>query len=145
MHAHSTESTVAVFHVVASETWIDISHSSEKSTETHWVSESGILDTFLLPGPTTEDVFKNVHALLVPLFCQPIGALDITSADGTMSARTTYAPSRSDSTRMICPLTFSGLISNTLMTFMWKDKTFPDPVKMINDVAVTGRKVCNSS
>src|ERR1700761_5734634 len=52
MHAHSADSTVGVFHAVGSETWIDISYPTAKSTQTHWISESGIMDVFLLPGPT---------------------------------------------------------------------------------------------
>jgi alpha 1,3-glucosidase len=28
--------------------------------------------------------------------------------------------------------------------FIWNDKTFPDPVEMVNDVAATGRKVSDS-
>ncbi|KAJ7821543.1 hypothetical protein B0H14DRAFT_3471443 [Mycena olivaceomarginata] len=47
LHAHSADSTVGIFHAVGSETWIDVSHASDKSTETHWISESGILDLFL--------------------------------------------------------------------------------------------------
>src|ERR1700679_1034857 len=63
MHAHSADSTVAVFHLISSETWIDVSHSSDKSTETHWISESGIMDIFLLPGPTPEEVFSQYARL----------------------------------------------------------------------------------
>lgn len=62
MHAHKAGSTVAVFDVVASETWIDITKSS-KSTHTHWMSESGILDLFVFLGPTTEDVFETYGQL----------------------------------------------------------------------------------
>ncbi|TFY79785.1 hypothetical protein EWM64_g4233 [Hericium alpestre] len=47
MHAHSADSTVGVFHVVGSETWIDVGHASPRSTQTHWISESGILDLFI--------------------------------------------------------------------------------------------------
>ncbi|KAG1770587.1 galactose mutarotase-like-domain-containing protein [Suillus placidus] len=55
MHAHSATSTVAVFNALASETWIDIAHVEKGGVEMHWISESGIPDVFLLPGPTPTD------------------------------------------------------------------------------------------
>ncbi|KAG1738205.1 hypothetical protein EDB19DRAFT_1714426, partial [Suillus lakei] len=59
MHAHSATSTVAVFNALASETWINIVHVEKGGVETHQISESGILDVFLLPGPTPSDVFTQ--------------------------------------------------------------------------------------
>ncbi|KAG2048658.1 hypothetical protein BDR06DRAFT_755672 [Suillus hirtellus] len=55
IHAHSATSTV-VLNGLASETWIDIAHV-EKAVETHWISEFGILNVFLLPGPVPTDIF----------------------------------------------------------------------------------------
>ncbi|KAG1770546.1 hypothetical protein EV702DRAFT_1202312 [Suillus placidus] len=66
MHAHSVTSTVAVFNALASETWIDIAHVEKGGVEMHWISESGILDVFLLPGPTPTDVFVPSCSILFP-------------------------------------------------------------------------------
>ncbi|KAK2464424.1 hypothetical protein APHAL10511_003572 [Amanita phalloides] len=63
MHAQSPDSTVGLFYAAASETWIDVSHPSEEATETHWISESGILDLFIMPGPTPEKVFAQYAGL----------------------------------------------------------------------------------
>ena len=62
MHAHKAGSTVALFDVVASETWVDITKLS-KGTHTHWMSESGILDLFVFLGPTSEDIFSSYSLL----------------------------------------------------------------------------------
>ncbi|KIL54177.1 glycoside hydrolase family 31 protein [Amanita muscaria Koide BX008] len=51
MHARPLDSTVGLYNAITSDI---ISHSSEDSTETHWISESGILDLFLMAGPTPE-------------------------------------------------------------------------------------------
>lgn len=55
-------STVGVFYFNPTETFVDISFdvpdSNRKGTSTHWISESGILDNFLLPGPTPCHVYK---------------------------------------------------------------------------------------
>lgn len=64
-----------------SETWIDVRSStadkgmlrslvdrfrSSKDTpqvDTHWMSESGVIDVFLFLGPTPNDVFRQFSAL----------------------------------------------------------------------------------
>ncbi|KAF8911595.1 glycoside hydrolase family 31 protein [Gymnopilus junonius] len=144
LHAHSVESTVAVFHVVGSETWIDVSHSSDKSTETHWISESGILDTFLFPGPTAEEVFKQYARLTGTPVMPPQWSL------GYHQCRWNYVSSddvrtvqqRFDEEDMPVDVFWLDIdYSEDHKYFMWKDKTFPDPVEMTNDVAANGRKM----
>jgi alpha 1,3-glucosidase len=146
MHAHSEDSTVAVFHVVGSETWIDVSHSSEKSTQTHWVSESGILDLFILPGPTPDEIFAQYARLTGT----PV--LPAQFSLGYHQCRWNYVSS--DDVRTVnkrfdeedIPMDVLWLdieYSPDHKYFIWNDKTFPDPVEMINDVAATGRKVSN--
>ncbi|KAJ2475707.1 glucosidase II [Coemansia sp. RSA 2320] len=79
MVAHNTESTVGVFWLNAAETWIDVTHEKsstlgnllrlagtgkEPSVSTHWVSESGVMDVFLLPGPSVADIYKQYSELV---------------------------------------------------------------------------------
>lgn len=68
MQAHKKDSTVGVFWLNAAETWIDIMKTTSSanplslgiggttSTQTHWISETGLLDVFVFLGPTTQDV-----------------------------------------------------------------------------------------
>ncbi|KAI3321764.1 glycoside hydrolase family 31 protein [Xylariaceae sp. AK1471] len=70
MQAHRKDSTVAVFWLNAAETWIDITKAKESknplslgigartNTQTHWISESGLIDLFVFLGPTPQDVNK---------------------------------------------------------------------------------------
>jgi mannosyl-oligosaccharide alpha-1,3-glucosidase len=144
MHAHSTDSTVAVFHGVASETWIDVSHSSDKSTETHWISESGILDIFLLPGPTAEAVFSQYARLTGTQSFPPHWSL------GYHQCRWNYISSddvrtvqkRFDEEDMPVDVFWLDIdYAEDRRYFMWKENGFSDPVEMTNDVAAFGRKV----
>lgn len=68
MQAHKKDSSVGVFWLNAAETWIDITKAtiaanplslgigSKITTQTHWISESGLLDVFVFLGPTPQDV-----------------------------------------------------------------------------------------
>jgi mannosyl-oligosaccharide alpha-1,3-glucosidase len=144
MHAHSADTTVAVFNAVGSETWIDIAHGRKKSTETHWISESGILDVFLLPGPNPADVFAQYAKLTGTVPLPPHWSL------GYHQCRWNYVSS--DDVRAVqkrfdeenIPVDVFWLdieYSEGHKYFMWNEKTFPDPVELINDVEALGRKV----
>lgn len=144
MHAHSADSTVGVFHAVASETWIDISHPTPKSTNTHWMSESGILDLFLLPGPTPEEIFKQYAALT--------GAAPLPAHWALAYHQCRWNYVSSDDIRTVAkrfdeediPVDVFWLdieYAEEHKYFIWDQKTFPDPVEMTNDVAAIGRKV----
>ncbi|KAH0514571.1 Neutral alpha-glucosidase C [Microtus ochrogaster] len=89
--AHKQGRTVAVFWLNASETLVEINTepaveyvltqmgpaaAKQKvrcQTDVHWMSESGIIDVFLLTGPTPSDIFKQYSSLtgtqaMPPLF-----------------------------------------------------------------------------
>ena len=144
MHAHSTDTTVGIFNAVASETWIDVSHVSEKSTDTHWISESGILDLFLLPGPSPKDIFTQYSKLTGTPVIPPHWSL------GYHQCRWNYISS--DDVRTVqkrfdeddIPLDVLWLdieYAEEHKYFIWDKKNFPDPVEMVNDISALGRKV----
>jgi alpha 1,3-glucosidase len=70
MQAHRKDSSVGVFWLNAAETWVDITKAKESKnpltlgigaktdTQTHWISESGLLDVFVFLGPTPKDITK---------------------------------------------------------------------------------------
>ncbi|GAB7351072.1 hypothetical protein MBLNU459_g1548t2 [Dothideomycetes sp. NU459] len=75
MQAHKKDSTVGVFWLNAAETWIDIIKTKSSSnplslgigshtdTQTHWFSESGLLDVYVFLGPTPKDVVHSFTEL----------------------------------------------------------------------------------
>ncbi|KAF8320449.1 alpha-glucosidase [Clavulina sp. PMI_390] len=145
LHAHSTKSTVGVFNLVASETWIDTWHPTpDKSTQTHWISESGILDVFLIPGPTPADVIKQYARLT------GTAAMPAHWALGHHQCRWNYVSS--DDVRTVSkkfdeddiPMDVIWLdieYSEEHKYMIWEDSTFPDPLEMASDVATVGRKM----
>ncbi|KAF5365000.1 hypothetical protein D9757_011430 [Collybiopsis confluens] len=144
MHAHSADSTVGLFNAVGSETWIDISYPSEKSTQTHWISESGIMDISLLPGPTPEDVFAQYARLTGTTALPPHWSL------GYHQCRWNYVSSedvrtvqkRFDEEDMPVDVFWLDIeYAQDHKYFIWEPKTFPDPVEMTNDVAANARKM----
>ena len=75
MQAHRKNETVGVFWLNAAETWVDITKTksgiqkwtggdgSNVDTNTHWFSESGLLDVFIFLGPSTQDILKTYTGL----------------------------------------------------------------------------------
>ncbi|KAM6502966.1 glycoside hydrolase family 31 protein [Amanita muscaria] len=144
MHAQSLDSTVGLYNAIASETWVDISHASEDSTETHWISESGILDLFLMPGPTPEQVFKQYAGLtgVTPLPTQWSLAYHQCRWNYVSSDDIRTVQKRFDEEDMPVDVFWLDIeYSDEHKYFIWDKKTFPDPVDMINDVAANGRKM----
>ncbi|KAF7350938.1 Glycoside hydrolase family 31 protein [Mycena sanguinolenta] len=144
LHAHSADSTVGIFHAVGSETWIDVSHATEKSTETHWISESGILDIFLMPGPTPADVFAQYSGLTGTPVLPPHWSLGYHQCRwnyvSTNDVRTVQK--RFDEEDMPVDVFWLDIeYADEHKYFMWEQKNFPDPVDMTNEVAANGRKM----
>ncbi|KAF7294010.1 Glycoside hydrolase family 31 protein [Mycena kentingensis (nom. inval.)] len=144
LHAHSADSTVGIFHAVGSETWIDVSHPTDKSTQTHWISESGILDLFLMPGPSPDDIFAQYGGLTGTQALPPLWSL------GYHQCRWNYVSSedvrtvqkRFDEEEMPVDVFWLDIeYSEEHKYFMWDEKKFPDPVEMTNDVAAIERKM----
>lgn len=135
---------MGIFNAVGSETWIDVAHASEKSTETHWISESGILDLFLMPGPTPADIFTQYTKLTGTPVLPAHWSL------GYHQCRWNYVSSedirtiqkRFDEDSIPVDVFWLDIeYAEDHKYFMWNPKTFPDPVDMTNDVAALGRKV----
>ncbi|XP_029470724.1 neutral alpha-glucosidase AB isoform X2 [Rhinatrema bivittatum] len=89
--AHNRQRTLGIFWLNAAETWVDISSNTAgktlfgkmldyiqgggeaPQTDVRWMSESGIIDVFLMLGPRVKDVFRQYASLtgtqaLPPLF-----------------------------------------------------------------------------
>ena len=147
IHAHSADSTVAVFVAVASETWVDLTHPTPKSTETHWISESGILDIFLLPGPTPDQIFGQYARLTGAVQLPPHWSL------AYHQCRWNYVDSddirgvqrRFDEEDIPVDVFWLDIeYSEDHKYMIWDKKHFPDPIDMFNDVHALARKVQSS-
>ncbi|RPD70847.1 alpha-glucosidase [Lentinus tigrinus ALCF2SS1-7] len=144
MYAHSADSTIGIFNAIGSETWIDIGRPSPKSTTSHWISETGILDIFVLPGPTPADIFGQYTRLT------GTPALPAHWALGYHQCRWNYISS--DDVRAVqkrfdeedIPVDVFWLdieYAEDHKYFIWDKRHFPDPVDMIKDVEAIERKM----
>uniref|UniRef100_A0A3Q1BD83 Glycoside hydrolase family 31 N-terminal domain-containing protein n=1 Tax=Amphiprion ocellaris TaxID=80972 RepID=A0A3Q1BD83_AMPOC len=93
MLAHNTQRTTGIFWLNAAETWVDISSntagktvfgkmldyvqgsSETPQTDVRWISESGIIDVFLMLGPTPKDVFSQYASLTGTQSFPPLASL----------------------------------------------------------------------
>ena len=59
-----TSGTVGVFWFNPTETFVDVENPNDiDGTKTHWISESGIIDLFLLPGPDPKTIYQQYATL----------------------------------------------------------------------------------
>ncbi|XP_062341665.1 neutral alpha-glucosidase AB-like isoform X2 [Osmerus eperlanus] len=80
--SHSAQRTMGLFWLNAAETWVDVRSSpadqgaSEAAhTDVRWISESGIIDVFIMLGPRPSDVFTQYAALTGTQSFPPLSAL----------------------------------------------------------------------
>ncbi|XP_030224716.1 neutral alpha-glucosidase AB isoform X3 [Gadus morhua] len=93
MLAHNAQRTTGIFWLNAAETWVDISSNTAgktvfgkmldyvqgsnetPQTDVRWISESGIIDVFIMLGPTPYDVFSQYASLTGTQAFPPLAGL----------------------------------------------------------------------
>ncbi|RKP27115.1 glycosyl hydrolases family 31-domain-containing protein, partial [Syncephalis pseudoplumigaleata] len=158
MLGHSASgNTAGVFWFNAAETWIDIvkeplpqEHMDGKldhdvdSTRTHWISEAGILDVFLLPGPTAADIYAQYGRLTGHVVQPPEFALayhqcrwNYNSQDDVLQVDANF--DRNDIPYDVIWLDIDHTVERRYFT--WDLVKFPDPTAMQNSLGSKGRKL----
>jgi alpha 1,3-glucosidase len=71
-HSKAT-GTSGFFWLNPTETYVDVNQEDSESKSTHWISESGVVDMFLLPGSTPTDLYRQYSKItgtmpLPPMF-----------------------------------------------------------------------------
>ncbi|CCG83801.1 protein of unknown function [Taphrina deformans PYCC 5710] len=153
MQAHKKGSDAGVFWLNAAETWVDIAKgasnplsfsASEKSTQTHWVSESGLLDVFVFLGPDSQTLY-NTHSELIgkpmlpPLFS--IGhhqcRWNYESEDDVLDVTANF--DKHDIPYDVIWLDIE--YTQAKKYFTWNKAYFPDPARMMDKLEETKRKL----
>lgn len=141
--ARHSSHTVGTFWHNTSETFVDVS-TGETGRKTHWFSESGIVDMFLLPGPTPSRVFAQYLSITgTPAFQQKF-------ALGYHQCRYSYIDEKD--VRSVDAFFDEYKIPYDVMWldidhtdgkryFTWDESKFPNPSSLIDDLAAKGRKV----
>lgn len=80
--SHNIHRTMGIFWLNAAETWVDISYrtsgqeaSDAPQTDVRWISESGIIDVFVMLGPRPSDVFTQYASLTGTQSFPPLSSL----------------------------------------------------------------------
>ncbi|PWN41673.1 alpha-glucosidase II precursor [Ceraceosorus guamensis] len=150
LHAQGNEQqgAASVFWLNGAETWIDISRSGkagpEQTLDTHFFSESGVLDLFVY---LHQDPADNIKA-----FSKLVGrtALPQYFAMGYHQSRWNYLTTQdvldvskefSDQDIPMDVMWLDIEYSKDHMYMIWDDLNFPDPERMISGLDAEGRKL----
>lgn len=136
-------SAVGVFWVNSADTFVDI-HTAANHTDTHWMSESGVLDVVLMAAKTPEEISRKYSMLTGTVALPPQFAL------GYHQCRWNYNDERDvldvhaqmDAHRVPYDTIWLDIeYTDRKQYFTWNTNAFPDPVGMAQQLDRTGRNL----
>lgn len=144
-----TTQTVGVFWFNPTETFVEVQQNDKISTNkpsmtTHWISESGIIDVFILPGPDPKSMYKQYSMLTGTTPIPPMFALGYHQCRWNYKDEKDVYMVHAKFEEYDYPYDVLWLdIEHTdgKMYFTWDSHHFPNPTTMINKLAETGRKM----
>lgn len=160
--AHNSDQTLGMLWLNAAETWIDISSSTAdkgilksiidkiKSSvdvpqiDTHFISESGVIDMFLMLGPKPNDVFRQNSGLTGRFPLPPLFALGYHQSRWNYNDQDDVREVHENFDKYDIPLDVIWLdIEHTdgKRYFTWDPHKFSKPKEMIENLTVKGRKL----
>lgn len=143
IHAQTATRSVGILNLVASETLVDVKYRT-RGASTHWFSESGIVDLFILPGPKPEDLYKQYAELtgytpLPPLWSIAYHQCRWNYYDQVDVMQVNERFNEEDISLDVTWLDIEYADEHKYT--VWNKKQFPNPVEMQNAVAEMGRKM----
>ncbi|KAL1504554.1 hypothetical protein AB1Y20_010954 [Prymnesium parvum] len=145
--AHSAASTAAALWFNPTETFIDISREQVDGVDTtssFWMSESGVIDLMLLPGPTPADIFRQYAALTGVTPLPPRFALGYHQCRWNYNDEADVRYVHGQFEALDIPYDVLWLdIEHTdgKRYFTWDKFKFPHPKELQEELALTGRKM----
>uniref|UniRef100_A0A452SSF9 Neutral alpha-glucosidase AB n=1 Tax=Ursus americanus TaxID=9643 RepID=A0A452SSF9_URSAM len=152
--AHSPHRDLGIFWLNAAETWVDISSNTAgkvtlrqmgtPQTDVRWMSESGIIDVFLLLGPSVSDVFRQYASLTGTQALPPLFSL------GYHQSRWNYRDEADvlevdqgfDDHNLPCDVIWLDIEhADGKRYFTWDPSRFPQPLTMLEHLASKRRKL----
>ncbi|DAZ97242.1 TPA: hypothetical protein N0F65_010404 [Lagenidium giganteum] len=142
--APNPENTVGVFWHNPSETFVDIETVSDSQKKSHWLSESGVVDLFLLVGPTSQDFFSQYTLLTGRAQLPPMFAVSYHQCRWNYKNEADVDRVDAGFDEHLIPYDVLWLdIEHTdgKRYFTWDKYAFPSPLAMQERVARVGRKM----
>ncbi|KAK9476504.1 glycosyl hydrolases family 31-domain-containing protein [Lipomyces japonicus] len=152
MQAHKKGSSVAIFWSNAAETWIDITKTKpndaafgvRKSTRTHWISESGIVDVFIMLGPNPTSVYQQYGLLTGFTALPPIYAIGYHQCRWNYNSEEDVEDVDANFDKHEIPYDAIWLdieYTDSKKYFTWAKAAFPTPEKMLQNLEKRKRKL----
>jgi len=155
MQAHRKDSSVGVFWLNAAETWVDITKAkdsknplslggSKTNTQTHWVSESGLLDVFVFLGPTPHDITQKYGELTGTTTMPQEFAIGYHQCRWNYNSEEDVldVDAKMDKFRMPYDVIWLDIeYTDEKKYFTWDSHSFPDPLTMNKKLDSHGRKL----
>jgi alpha 1,3-glucosidase len=138
--AHTANRSVGFLWLNAAETFVTIGEAGD----THWVSESGIMDLYVLPGPTVADVHAQLAELTGVTPMPPTYAFAYHQCKWNYKSAAEVAQVHAGFDEADIPFDVLWLdIEHTdgKRYFTWDTYHFPDPIAMQDALAAHGRKL----
>ncbi|XP_018592971.2 neutral alpha-glucosidase AB [Scleropages formosus] len=160
--SHNAQRTMGIFWFNAAETWVDISSntagktvfgkmldyvqgaSETPQTDIRWISESGIIDVFIMLGPKPADVFTQYASLTGTQSFPPLSALAYHQCRWNYNDQEDVRAVNQGFDEHDIPCDFIWLdIEHTdgKRYFTWDPSKFPKPLEMLQDLTDKRRKM----
>ncbi|XP_015278196.1 PREDICTED: neutral alpha-glucosidase AB isoform X1 [Gekko japonicus] len=160
--AHNAQRTLGIFWLNAAETWVDItSNTAGKTlfgkmldymqgggetpqTDVRWMSESGIIDVFLLLGPSPKDIFRQYASLTGTQALPPLFALAYHQSRWNYNDEDDVSAVDSGFDEHDIPYDVIWLDiehADGKRYFTWDPNKFPHPREMLQRLAAKRRKM----
>jgi len=143
MTAHQPGSTVGIYWANAAEMWVDVVPDTA-GTKTHWFAESGIVDVYLMSGPSPVAVQQQYAKITGPSALPPLFALGYHQCRWNYKDEEDVAAVDAGFEEHNLPYDVIWLdIEHTdgKKYFTWHQELFPTPSNMIDNVAKRKRKM----
>lgn len=156
MLAHNERSTLGMYWNNAAETWVDVDYGSISltgslfggsntiKTDTHWFSETGIIDIFFFLGPKPADVSRQFTGLVGRPYLPPFATLGYHQCRWNYNDEKDVATVHENFDRYDIPVDFIWLdieYTDGKRYFTWDTPKFPHPIDMINNLTAKGRNL----
>jgi mannosyl-oligosaccharide alpha-1,3-glucosidase len=135
--------SVGVFWFNPTETFVDVAKLLDR-TQTHWISESGVLDIFLMPGPDPTHLYKQYATLTGTTPLPPMFSLGYHQCRWNYKDEKDVASVHSKFEELDYPYDVLWLdIEHTdgKRYFTWDKSLFPNPKVMQQNLAAQGRRM----
>ncbi|GKZ00409.1 hypothetical protein MPSEU_000993900 [Mayamaea pseudoterrestris] len=142
--SHSIDTgTSGLFYFNPSETFVDIMQDASGTTS-HWISESGVLDVFFLPGPDPETLYRQYAQLTGKTPLPPMFSLGYHQCRWNYKDENDVYQVHGKFEELDYPYDVLWLdIEHTdgKRYFTWDKATFPEPMIMQEKLASQGRRM----